>query len=158
VSGGIDEHSLARFVAAGAPIDAAGVGTSLAVAADAPSLDTAYKLVSYAGRPVRKMSPGKATMPGAKQAWRPRAGGEDVITHRDEVVAGAEPLLVPVVRAGRRIVGRATIAEARARFEADRAALPDAARRLDDPQPLPALFSPALHDLARQATPVTQAG
>jgi hypothetical protein len=37
VSGGLDEHNLARFVAAGTPIDAAGVGTRLGVSADAPT-------------------------------------------------------------------------------------------------------------------------
>src|SRR5665213_3388690 len=70
VSGGLDEYDLARFVAAGVPINAAGVGTHLGVSADAPYLDSAYKLVAYDGRPVAKLSPGKATLPGPKQVFR----------------------------------------------------------------------------------------
>jgi nicotinate phosphoribosyltransferase len=50
-SGGLDEYEVAELVAAGAPIDAFGVGTKMAVSEDAPSLDMAYKLVEYAGRP-----------------------------------------------------------------------------------------------------------
>jgi hypothetical protein len=42
------------------------VGTS----ADAPLLDSAYKLVEYEGRPVTKLSPGKGYPPGRTQVWR----------------------------------------------------------------------------------------
>ncbi|HVY64404.1 MAG TPA: nicotinate phosphoribosyltransferase, partial [Gammaproteobacteria bacterium] len=74
-SGGLDEHSVARLVADGAPIDGFGIGTSLDVADDCPALDCAYKLQEYAGRPRRKRSTGKATWPGAKQVWRQRSAG-----------------------------------------------------------------------------------
>jgi len=37
-------------------------------------MDSAYKLVAYAGRPVMKLSQGKATWPGAKQIHRGPAG------------------------------------------------------------------------------------
>ena len=53
-----------------APIAAAGIGTEMGVSGDAPSLDSAYKLVAYDGRPVLKLSAGKMTMPGAKQVHR----------------------------------------------------------------------------------------
>jgi len=154
VSGGVDEHLLAELARSGAPVDAAGIGTHMAVAVDSPSIDTVYKLVDYAGRPVRKVSPGKETMPGAKQVWR-RAGGAgggpDTITRRDEVVRGADPLLVEVVHQGERVAHRSTIVAARARFESDLAALPADARRLDDPVPLAAHFSPAVEQLAVEA-------
>jgi nicotinate phosphoribosyltransferase len=55
-SGGLDEHAIADLVARRAPIDAYGVGTKVGVSADAPYLDTAYKLVAYDGRPVMKLS------------------------------------------------------------------------------------------------------
>jgi nicotinate phosphoribosyltransferase len=64
--GGLDEYVISDLVAAGAPIDAYGVETKLGVSADAPALDSAYKLVSYGARPVMKLSPGKATLPGPK--------------------------------------------------------------------------------------------
>jgi hypothetical protein len=55
---------------AGAPIDAFGVGTKLAVSRDAPDLDMAYKLVEYAGKLRLELSSSKATYPGRKQVFR----------------------------------------------------------------------------------------
>ena len=71
-SGGLDEYQLDRLVRGGAPIDAFGVGTRMGVSADAPSLDSAYKLVEYDGRPMLKLSEHKATEPGRKQVFRGR--------------------------------------------------------------------------------------
>jgi nicotinate phosphoribosyltransferase len=103
VSGGLDEHDLARFVAESVPIDAAGVGTKMGVSADAPYVDTVYKLVEYGGRPVMKLSTGKAALPGPKQVFR-MTGMRDVIACRDEEPPpGHLPLLEPEVSAqGRR--------------------------------------------------------
>jgi nicotinate phosphoribosyltransferase len=70
VSGGLDEHDVDRLLTAGAPIDGFGIGSRLGTSADAPYLDMAYKLVEFDGRPTRKLSPGKATLPGSKQVWR----------------------------------------------------------------------------------------
>ena len=98
-SGGLDEHEVAALVAAGAPIDAFGIGAQLGVSADAPSVDSVYKLTEYDGRPTLKLSAGKATAPGRKQVWRgvsPDGAHRDVLTLRDEPAPGeAEPLLVP---------------------------------------------------------------
>ena len=47
-SGGLDEYAIAGLVAQQAPIDAYSVGTKMGVSADAPFLDSAYKLVTYA--------------------------------------------------------------------------------------------------------------
>ena len=55
-SGGLDEYAVADLVAAGAPIDVFSVGTRVGVSADAPYLDSAYKLAAYDGRPVMKPS------------------------------------------------------------------------------------------------------
>ncbi len=71
-SGGLDEVEIHRLVRGGAPIDAFGVGTRMGVSADAPSLDSAYKLVEYDGRPMLKLSEHKATEPGRKQVFRGR--------------------------------------------------------------------------------------
>lgn len=46
------------------------VGTKVGTSADAPYLDSAYKLVEYDQRPVLKLSEGKATAPGCKQVFR----------------------------------------------------------------------------------------
>ena len=73
-SGGLDEYAIADLVAGGAPVDAYGVGTKMGVSADAPCLDSAYKLVAYACLPVMKLSPGKVSQPGAKQVYRGPGG------------------------------------------------------------------------------------
>src|SRR5207249_2935011 len=94
-SGGLDEFDIERLVQSGAPIDAFGVGTRMGVSADAPFLDSVYKLVSFGDRPVLKLSAGKSTAPGPKQVFRridPDLGGfEDMIGLRGEgTPAGAE--------------------------------------------------------------------
>ncbi|HET9723377.1 MAG TPA: nicotinate phosphoribosyltransferase [Actinomycetota bacterium] len=133
-SGGLDEADVDRLVRAGAPIDAFGVGTRVGVSADAPFLDSVYKLVEYDGRPVLKLSAGKATAPGRKQVFRGTGG--DVIALRDEPVPeGHEPLLVPVMDGGRRTGPPRTLATARQLFRGDLSRLPEPARRLRDPDP-----------------------
>ena len=137
-SGGLDEFTIERLVAAGAPIDAYGVGTRVGVSADAPYLDTAYKLVQFGSRPVMKLSPGKVNAPGPKQVFRGAPEEGDLLGERDEPApAGSEPLLVPVLLGGRRTGAGGDLAAASARFEADLAWLPEAAKELTDPQPPP---------------------
>ncbi|WIY00509.1 nicotinate phosphoribosyltransferase [Amycolatopsis mongoliensis] len=149
-SGGLDEFALARLTAAGAPIDAFGIGTRVGVSADAPFLDSAYKLVEYDGAPVLKLSTGKVSSPGAKQVFRGAPGVPDVIGLRGEPCpAGGEPLLVPVMRAGRRVGGDG-VGEARARLAADVRWLPDAVSRLHDPEQLEVRPSAAVRELTEQ--------
>ena len=64
------EVEVDRLVRGGAPIDAFGIGTRMGVSADAPYLDSAYKLVEYDGRPILKLSAQKVTEPGRKQVFR----------------------------------------------------------------------------------------
>ncbi len=145
-SGGLDEMDVDRLVRAGAPIDAFGVGTRVGVSADAPYVDSVYKLVEYDGRPVLKLSAGKATAPGRKQVFR--GPGGDVIALRNEPIPeGHEPLLVPVMEGGRRTGPRRTLTTARHLFEADLARLPERARRLQTPDPPKARLSEALGEL-----------
>ncbi|NBM18779.1 nicotinate phosphoribosyltransferase, partial [Streptomyces sp. GC420] len=130
VSGGLDEYAVEELVRSGAPVDVFAVGTRVGVSADAPYLDSAYKLVAYEGRPVMKLSLAKVTAPGAKQVFR-RPGLDDVIGLRDEPVPpGAEPLLETVMKDGRRTGPPRTLAEAHRAFVTDLAGLPARARRL----------------------------
>jgi len=145
-SGGLDEYAIADLVGAGAPIDAFGVGTRMGVSEDAPSLESVYKLVAYDGRPVMKLSTGKATTPGPKQVFRGAQGTfnqmRDVIGLRDETVPeGTDALLVPVMRGGRR-THRETIAAARQRFESDLRLLPTPAVQLRNPVEVSVGLSP----------------
>jgi nicotinate phosphoribosyltransferase len=99
-SGDLDEHAVAALLAAGAPIDAFGVGTRLGTSADAPYLGAVYKLVEDAGGARMKLASGKVTLPGRKQVWR--LADRDMLALHDEVVPGGRPLLVPVMSDGRR--------------------------------------------------------
>ena len=147
-SGGLDEHAIADLAARRAPIDAYGVGTKVGVSADAPYLDTAYKLVAYAGRPVMKLSPGKITAPGPKQVFRGPLSEGDIVGVRDEPVpTGHEPLLVPVMVGGQLTGANADLAAAQARFEDDLGRLPATARALKDARPPPVRLSEQLEGL-----------
>lgn len=149
-SGGLDEMQIDRLVRAGAPIDAFGVGTKLGVSADAPYLDSVYKLSAYGERPVLKLSPEKSTAPGAKQVFRGPEG--DTVALRDETAPeGAEPLLRPVMLGGQRTSGPERLPTARARFEADSARLPEGARRMENPEPPEVRISGAVQRLAERA-------
>jgi nicotinate phosphoribosyltransferase len=145
-SGGLDELEVQHLVADGAPLDAFGIGTQMGVSADAPFVDSVYKLVDIGGRPVLKLSAGKATAPGRKQVWR--RPESDVLSLRDEPgVTGAEPLLERVMRDGVRAGSAPSIEEMRARFDADLAAVPSGARLLRDATPVEVRHSDALRRL-----------
>jgi len=133
-SGGLDEDNIKEIIITGAPIDGFGVGTSLTTSSDVPALDCAYKLQEYAGFARRKRSAGKATWPGRKQVWRQyvpngRMAG-DVLSLEIDAQAG-EPLLVPVMREGKRLQPSNPLSEIRARAERDLERLPAALRALD---------------------------
>ena len=133
-SGGLDELEIARMVAAGAPIDGFGIGTNFATSADAPTLETVYKLVAVDGRPMAKHSTGKATLPGAKQVWRRPGFGGDILALAGEPAPApdAEPLLEDVdldAEPGDPEV----VAAARRRFEAEWSVLPPEYKDLTNP-------------------------
>ncbi len=138
-SGGLDEHSIADLVTAGAPVDAFGVGTRAVTSSDAPVLDAVYKLVAYDGEGRIKHSPGKETLPGRKQVFRQRDPGggatHDILARWDEPTPG-EPLLVPVMRAGRRLpAGREPLERQRARAVRELEGLPARVRALTPADP-----------------------
>jgi nicotinate phosphoribosyltransferase len=136
-SGGLNEYEIARLLAEGAPIDAFGVGTDMGVSADAPALDIAYKLSEYSGEGRLKLSAGKPVLPGAKQVFRSMQGGgatSDVIARLGEDLPG-EPLLVPVMRDGRRLAAPEPLERARERAAAAIGILPERVRALEPADP-----------------------
>src|SRR5438046_3167083 len=151
VSGGLDEFQIDDLVRGGAPIDAFGVGTRMGVSADQPYLDTAYKLVDYAGRPVMKLATGKVTAPGRKQVYRRRKPFGDVIGLFEEAApSGMEALLQPMMMRGRRTRAPAGVADSRALCEADIAELPAAVRRIRSPRGLVASTTEKLQHTTEQ--------
>ncbi|MFY9317618.1 MAG: hypothetical protein WAO95_18920 [Burkholderiales bacterium] len=152
-SDGLDEDGIAAMLAAGAPVDGFGVGTSLTTSSDAPALDCAYKLQEYAGLPRRKRSAGKATWPGRKQVWR-RYGDDgrmaaDTLSVESDTQPG-EPLIVPVMRAGRRLAPAPSLADIRARAARNLLQLPEPLRRLQGGVQYPVQVAAALVQLAAE--------
>lgn len=136
-SGGFDEYRIAEALADGALIDGFGVGTNMGVSSDSPSLDMAYKLVEYDGRPTLKLSADKETLPGAKQVFRITDGdglaGRDVIALREEEPPhGGQPLLVDVMKSGARVFG-GTLDGARGRCAASMGSFPEGVTRIAAP-------------------------
>ncbi len=153
-SGNLDEFEIERLLTAGAPIDGFGVGTKLVTSDDAPFLECAYKLEQYAGTPRRKRSTGKATWPGAKQVFR-RLDAEgrlagDTLGLEGEALPGT-PLLVPVMRHGRRVGPHEGLEVIRGRCRAELARLPDGLRGLGGAQPFLPVVSEGVHRLAVEA-------
>jgi nicotinate phosphoribosyltransferase len=150
-SGNLDEHRLQDLLRSSAPIDSFAVGTAMTTSTDAPSLDCAYKLQEYAGRPCRKRSEGKATWPGRKQVYRIyRKHGcldHDIVTTLNDQQEG-EPLLSSVMKEGRRLTSSPALDDIRDRTTTALSRLPDWMRRLDDSSPYDVRISQALHNLA----------
>ena len=158
-SGGLDEHSIQALVDTGAPIDAFGVGTRFGTSADAPYIDSVYKLVEFDGRPVTKLSPSKVTNPWAKQVYR-RSDQEtmcgDIITRATSPAPALqpEPLLHPAMRSGKRIHPPEPLTTVRERVASNLRRLPNQYRRLANPDYYPVEYYPELispqHEQHRQ--------
>jgi len=152
-SGGLDEDNIRPMLAARAPIDGFGIGTSLTTSADVPALDCAYKLQEYAGIARRKRSTGKATWPGRKQVWR-RYGADgrmagDVLSLVSDSQAG-ELLLEAVMRNGYRLKPSPSLADVRALAARELERLPQPLRDLAPGAKYEVEVAPALERLAAE--------
>jgi nicotinate phosphoribosyltransferase len=153
VSGGINEDVLETIVAAKAPIDGYGIGVNLDASIDAPSLDCAYKLQEYDGKPRRKLSEGKVTWPGSKQVWRSygpsgRLSG-DILSLENDTQPG-DRLITPVMRAGKRVAPAPTLAQIREHAARELARLPEPLRQLVKADEYPVQISGKLKALAAE--------
>ena len=153
VSGGINEDVLQTMMAAKAPIDGFGIGVNLDASIDAPSLDCAYKLQEYDGKPRRKLSEGKATWPGRKQVWRSYGADKlmrgDILSLEKDSQAG-ETLIAPVMRGGKRLAPGPTLTQIREHAARELAKLPEPLRKLETGVEYPVQISKALSTLAAQ--------
>ena len=114
-SGGLDEYRIAELVNSNAPIDVFACGTSIVAPPDAATLDSAYKMVEYNGRPVRKLSAGKPSIGHRKQVWR--LPDHDLITRFEAPrPPDAEPVLREVMTSGQGTsIARDSLSQIRAR-------------------------------------------
>ena len=138
-SGDLDETRIAALIDKHAAIDAFGVGTALATPGDAPHLNLVYKLVEVERdgqvREAAKLSAAKVTYPGRKQVFRySKPTGEyrfDRIALDGEAADGGEPMLVEVMRGGRRTTPAEQVIDLRGRCLAGLARLPARYRQID---------------------------
>jgi nicotinate phosphoribosyltransferase len=132
----LNEYKILEFAAAGAPIDAFGVGTDLATSTDSPNLGVVYKMVELDGRFTAKFSEDKHTLPGAKQVFR--FASHDVIACSWECLGcgagepSAQALLRPVMLHGHLIEPLPAASEARRHSAESVKRLPTAVRSLFD--------------------------
>lgn len=150
-SGSVDEYVLEGLTKQNAPIDGFGIGTHMDTSADAPYLDCAYKLVEYAGKARRKRSEGKVLWPGRKQVFRrydeDGRMDTDILSLEGDQLEG-EPLIVPVMKGGRRLSPAEPLERSRQRALAELKRLPEPLKHLEAARAYPVTVSEALKNLA----------
>jgi nicotinate phosphoribosyltransferase len=162
-SNDLDEHIISQLKEKGARIDIWGVGTNLVTCKDEPALGGVYKLVAASDSegwltPRIKVSsnPIKTTIPGIKQVYRAYQQDQivgDVLCLADETPSPGqlrsthamtaesrmlsysrlEPLLVPVMKNGKRVVGSESLNESAARAQRALGSLPEEHKKLSEP-------------------------
>lgn len=176
VSGDLNEDRITEMLRLGGCADSFGVGTALSTSADAPSVGVLYKLVEVEFhdhvRSTAKFSVEKKTYPGRKQVFRfstDERYSHDVIGLENETFPGAEPLLIPVMRDGKRlqVAERDPVANAltaRQRFiEGRRRLSPEVVQLSPSDHPYPVAYSDRLEKLCNEVrktvtkSPATQA-
>ena len=119
-----------------------------------------YKLVELEGQGKFKLSPGKKTYPMAKQVFRRRDRSDrfcgDHVTRADETAEG-EPLLVPILQAGRLVAALPSLETIRNHCRQQLAALPERLLALDAMPDYPITYSEALENEARRLFPAVNA-
>ncbi len=151
-SGDLDENKVQDLESYMAPIDGYGIGTRLTTSADAPTLNCAYKLQEYAGRPRRKLSEGKSTLPGGKQIYRKFSADHkmtgDTLALDKEDMEG-KPLIEACMRQGERCRPKASLDEIRKRAAQELSCLPKRLYSLKQDSPYPVKISNALKELTQ---------
>ncbi|MGA8018280.1 MAG: nicotinate phosphoribosyltransferase [Desulfobacterales bacterium] len=150
-SSGFDEFKIEKVVAAGAQIDAFGVGTNVGVSADAPFTDIVYKMVHCDRRDIRKLSPGKVTLAGEKQVFRDCDENgiyrSDTIGMRSDVLNNRLPLLEQVMKNGRLTRPHPSLEAIREKFGRNFNALANSFKALNAAATYPVDISPRLQRL-----------
>jgi nicotinate phosphoribosyltransferase len=147
-SGDLDEYRIRELVAAGAPIDAFGVGTQLATSGDAPHMSAIYKMteldISGIKRFTAKLSADKTSLPGAKQVFR--HADHDVIARSGECNLG-RPLLRPILLGGELVEPLPELKASRAHAAEQIRALPPPLRQLETVEAYDVRLSKELKEL-----------
>lgn len=150
-SGDLDENKVLDFESCNTPIDGYGIGTRLTTSADAPTLNCAYKLQEYAGRPRRKLSEGKSTLPGCKQVYRyfsddQKMTGDTLALDKEDLKG--KPLIKACMRQGERCRPAVSLGEIREHAAQELSHLPEPFRSLKHDFSYPVEISDSLKKLA----------
>lgn len=149
-SGDVDEQIILDLQAAGACVDGYGIGTKLVTG---QPVNGVYKLVELDGLPVMKESSGKITYPGRKQIYRYLENSvfqSDELGLIDQPAPVGQPLLQPILKAGRAIADPEPLSTIAARSRTQVASLPPNLRRSSTLEPSPVRFSTALLSLTER--------
>ncbi|MEM7649160.1 MAG: nicotinate phosphoribosyltransferase, partial [Cyanobacteria bacterium P01_A01_bin.70] len=118
-----------------------------------------YKLVEIDGLPVMKESENKITYPGRKQIFRQDAGDGGISEYlglaSEKPPAGTQPLLQPVMQAGKLLAPLTSLPEIAQRTNRSVQSLPASVRAVQGATPLPVETTAALAELTaatRQGT------
>lgn len=163
-SNDLDEYRMQQLRDAGAMINVWGIGTRLSTAYDQPALGGVYKLAAirdpggeWLGRIKLSEDPIKVSQPGMLQVRRSWQAGmmvaDRIIDERQEVLgqnmhlfagpvipvdsALETEVLVPVFDKGKRVYPELAIGDMRSHCQAQTAALPDAVKSFENPEPYP---------------------
>ena len=164
-SGDLDEFEIVDLLAAGAEIDAFGVGTALGVGAgnlaqgvSGSTLGGVYKEVWYVDEdgsehPKLKLAAEKTTWPGRKAVYRHPQWEEDVVQLETEPAPeGYQRVLRPVMRQGQVIPGSLPpLSEIWELAQANLRALPERYHALKVADPYPVRYSESLRALRMEA-------
>ncbi len=172
VSGDLNEHSISKLLANGAPIDCFGVGTELSTSRDSPTMNGIYKLVGVKVRNPdnnsgkyeilykSKTSVDKETYPGPKQVAR---FIKDNVLEKDCLILENEKppdkcilLLKKYLEDGNKIIEMPSISEIQNYSSKQLELLPTALKSLDEkPVLFPVVLSQILESLGYPRDPST---
>ena len=154
--GNLDEYKLSKLVAGGITADVFLIVTEIVTSADAPKLETVFKMAEIQDgkggvRQTAKFAPGKLSLPGKKQVFRNLKDGiisEDVIGLEEENLG--TPLLVPIYRQGKLVYNLPLLEQNREYTTKQLATLPATHKEIFKEYPAPLSVSPKLQELLEQ--------
>lgn len=142
VASNLDEYKISKLIEQGIPADIFLVVTEVVTSADAPKLETVYKLAQIEdGSSVRhtaKFSANKVSLPGKKQIFRVLKNGlieKDIIGLEDETLG--TPLLVPIFRKGKLVYRIPSIEKRRQYTMGQLSLLPEPLKEIFHEHPAP---------------------
>lgn len=149
VASNLDEYKIKELIEQKTPADGFIVATEAVTSADAPKLETVYKMAEMRSENgiqyLAKLTPGKLSLPGRKQVFRTYKNGKmvgDTIGFENEKLG--QPLLAPYIKNGKPVRKLPTLDEIRSYVKDQLAFLPDKLKQIDQQSPYPVTISQSI--------------